>query len=228
MADYLFGMDISPITQNIHLFYSAILLTVLISLVAIVLGFALGMLVGLARSSRSRLIRYPATAYVDVIRGTPLLVQLFLWYFGLSVIGINIDPLPAAMLAVGFHSSAYQAEIVRGGIQSIPKGQTEAARAVGMTHLQSMRFVILPQALRLILPPLSNEFVIVIKDSSLAYAISVAEITLVSYQLNARYYEPFTVFLFAALLYLILTYVTSTLMRTLERRVRIPGYGEQE
>ena len=228
MVDYLFGVDISPITQNIHLFYSAILLTVLISLVAIVLGFALGMLVGLARSSRSRLIRYPATAYVDVIRGTPLLVQLFLWYFGLSVIGINIDPLPAAMLAVGFHSSAYQAEIVRGGIQSIPKGQTEAARAVGMTHMQSMRFVVLPQALRLILPPLSNEFVIVIKDSSLAYAISVAEITLVSYQLNARYFEPFTVFLFAALLYLILTYVTSTLMRTLERRVRIPGYGEQE
>jgi len=228
MADYLFGIDISPITQNIHLFYSAILLTVLISLVAIVLGFALGMLVGLARSSRSRLIRYPATAYVDVIRGTPLLVQLFLWYFGLSVIGINIDPLPAAMLAVGFHSSAYQAEIVRGGIQSIPKGQTEAARAVGMTHMQSMRYVVLPQALRLILPPLSNEFVIIIKDSSLAYAISVAEITLVSYQLNARYYEPFTVFLFAALLYLILTYITSTLMRTLERRVRIPGYGEQE
>jgi len=228
MADYLFGIDISPITQNIHLFYSAILLTVLISLVAVVLGFALGMLVGLARSSRSRLVRYPATAYVDVIRGTPLLVQVFLWYFGLSVIGINIDPLPAAMLAVGFHSSAYQAEIVRGGIQSIPKGQTEAARAVGMTHMQSMRFVVLPQALRLILPPLSNEFVIVIKDSSLAYAISVAEITLVSYQLNARYFEPFTVFLFAALLYLILTYVTSTLMRTLERRVRIPGYGEQE
>ena len=228
MVDYLFGVDISPITQNIHLFYSAILLTVLISLVAIVLGFALGMLVGLARSSRSRLIRYPATAYVDVIRGTPLLVQLFLWYFGLSVIGINIDPLPAAMLAVGFHSSAYQAEIVRGGIQSIPKGQTEAARAVGMTHMQSMRYVVLPQALRLILPPLSNEFVIIIKDSSLAYAISVAEITLVSYQLNARYYEPFTVFLFAALLYLILTYITSTLMRTLERRVRIPGYGEQE
>lgn len=228
MADYLFGIDISPITQNIHLFYSAILLTVLISLVAVILGFALGMLVGLARSSRSRLIRYPATVYVDVIRGTPLLVQVFLWYFGLSVIGIDIDPLPAAMLAVGFHSSAYQAEIVRGGIQSIPKGQTEAARAVGMTHMQSMRFVVLPQALRLILPPLSNEFVIVIKDSSLAYAISVAEITLVSYQLNARYYEPFTVFLFAALLYLILTYVTSTLMRTLERRVRIPGYGEQE
>jgi len=143
--------------DHLDLFLTPLFYTVVIAVCAIALGFSLGLLAGLARVSRLRVVRVPATVYVDVVRGTPLLVQLFLWYFGAaSLFGVLPDPLVAAILAVGFHSGAYQAEIVRGGINSIPKGQEEAARAVGMTHLQAMRYVIVPQALRLILPPLSN------------------------------------------------------------------------
>jgi len=214
--------------NHLDLFLIPVTNTVIIAVFAVALGFALGVVAGLSRVSRSRLIRIPATVYVDVIRGTPLLVQLFLWYFGLAIaLGLPLDPLMASIFAVGVHSGAYQAEIVRGGINSIPKGQEEAARATGMTHLQSMRFVILPQAMRLILPPLSNEFVIVIKDSSLASTIAVVDITLEAKQLNGTYFQPFEIFLFAAFLYLILTYATSFAMRRLERRFRIPGYGER-
>lgn len=217
--------------NTLVLYFYATLNTVFISVTAIAIGFTLGILAGLARVSKRWYLRYPASGYVYVIRGTPLLVQLFLWYFGLAIVTngqLIVEPILAAIIAVGVHSGAYQAEIVRGGINSIPKGQTEAARATGMTEMQSMRHVILPLAMRLILPPLGNEFVIVIKDSSLAYAISVAEITFVSSQMNGRYFEPFQIFLFAAFLYFCLTFVTGQLMKGAEHRYRIPGYGERE
>ena len=216
------------ILEHVGLFFNPVIMTVLISVFAIMLGFGLGIVGGLARVSRLRLVRVPATAYVDVVRGTPLLVQLFLWYFGLTIgLGVTMDPLVASIIAVGVHSGAYQSEIVRGGVNSIPKGQEEAARATGMTHLQAMRFVILPQALRLILPPLTNEFVIVIKDSSLASVIAVVEITAMAGQLNGTYFQPFEIFIFAAFLYLCLTYATSFMMRALERKYHIPGYGDR-
>lgn len=217
--------------HTLVLYFWATLNTILIAAAAILIGFMLWLSAGLARVSKRWYLRYPASAYVNVIRGTPLLVQLFLWYFGLAIVTsgtVIIEPILAAIIAVGVHSGAYQAEIVRGGINSIPKGQAEAARAAGMTEMQSMRYVILPQAMRLVLPPLGNEFVIVIKDSSLGYAISVAEITFVSSQLNGRYFEPFQIFLFAAFLYFCLTFVTGQLMKGMEHRYRIPGYGEHE
>jgi His/Glu/Gln/Arg/opine family amino acid ABC transporter permease subunit len=228
MADYLFGIPLYPITQNLDVFFNAALYTILISVVAIAIGFAIGVMLGLARISTHRYVRWPATAYVDIVRGTPLLVQVFIWYFGLPTVGLTIPALYVAMMAVGFHSAAYQAEIIRGGIQSIPKGQTEAARATGMTHLQSMRYVILPQALRLIIPPMTNEFIIDIKDSSLAYAISVAELTMSAYLIGTATFEPFVVFIFVAFVYLIITFSTSTIMKRVEKRFRIPGYGGQQ
>jgi len=217
--------------EILTLYFKATLNTIAISAFAIVIGFSLGIGAGLARVSKNPLVRLPATAYVYVIRGTPLLVQLFLWFFGLAIVSggaLALEPIYAAIIAVGVHSGAYQAEIIRGGVNSIPKGQMEAARATGMNQRQSMRYVVLPQALRLSLPPLANEFVIVIKDSSLAYAVSVAEITFVSYQLNGKYFEPFQIFLFAAFLYFCLTLVTGYLMRGVEKKYRIPGYGEHE
>lgn len=228
MADIFFGIDLTPITANLGLIANAAVLTLVIAFGAILLGFAIGIVTGLARISTHKVIKWPATAYVDVIRGTPLLVQIFIWYFGLPFIGVTIDAVVVAILAIGVHSSAYQAEIVRGGIQSIPKGQTEAARATGMTHLQSMRYVILPQALRLIIPPMTNEFIIDIKDSSLAYVISVFELTARAHQLNAVYFEPFLIFIFVAIVYLIITFSTSTVMKQVEKRFRIPGYGGQQ
>jgi polar amino acid transport system permease protein len=220
-------MALDIITNNLGFFWKGALLTLEISLCAIVIGFALGILMGLGRISRILPIRLISTGYVEALRGTPLLIQIFIIYFGLPSVGIVLDPLVSGILAVGLNSAAYQAEIVRGGIQSVPKGQLEAARSVGMSYTQSMRHVILPQALRLIIPPMTNEFIILIKDSSLVSAIGIWELTLVGKELNAKYFEPFTVFIFIAIVYFIMTYSTSKIMRRVEKKFRIPGYGAE-
>ncbi len=206
----------------------AIIVTLEISGFAIAMGLAIGVVMGLGRISRNFLVSGIATVYVEALRGTPLLIQIFIMYYGLASFGINIDPFLAGALALGINSGAYQAEIIRGGIQSIPRGQLEAARSSGMSYLQSMRYVILPQGFRLIIPPMTNEYVTVIKDSSLAYAIGVAELTYLSSRIIPVDFKPFPVFIFVAVIYFILTFSTSTIMRYVERKFRIPGYMEQE
>jgi len=220
-------MALDIITNNLGFFWKGALLTLEISLCAIAIGFALGILMGLGRISRILPIRLISTGYVEALRGTPLLIQIFIIYFGLPSVGLVLDPLVSGILAVGLNSAAYQAEIIRGGIQSVPKGQLEAARSIGMTYTQSMRHVILPQALRLIIPPMTNEFIILIKDSSLVSAIGIWELTLVGKELNAKYFEPFMIFIFIAIVYFIMTYATSKIMRRVEKKFRIPGYGAE-
>jgi polar amino acid transport system permease protein len=205
--------------------------TVLISIVAILMGFGIGVVVGLSRISRNFLINGAATVYVEVLRGTPLLIQIFFLYFALSIYAPGLSGLfPGAgalfpaILALGLNSGAYQAEIIRGGIQSIPRGQMEAARSSGMTYIQAMRHVILPQGFRLIIPPMTNEYVTVIKDSSLAYAIGATEITYFSTKVITFDFDPVTTYLFVALLYFTLTTFTSNIMRVVERKFSIPGY----
>lgn len=212
------------IVPNLPSYADALLLTLQISVIAIVFGFVLGVVVGLGRTSTNRPIRWLCTIYVEVIRGTPLLVQIFIVYFGLPSMGINLDRLTSGILAIGFNSAAYQAEIIRAGIQSIPVGQMEAARAIGMTRAQAMKNVILPQALRLIIPPMTNEFITLIKDSSLVSVLGVIELTKLTQNLNQRFYEPLGLFLFLALIYLILTYSTSHILRYVEKKYAIPGY----
>jgi His/Glu/Gln/Arg/opine family amino acid ABC transporter permease subunit len=201
-------------------------LTVLISVVSIVLGFGIGIVIGLARISQNFVISGIATVYVEILRGTPLLIQIFFMYFALGIYagGLQNLALIASILALSINSGAYQAEIIRGGIQSIPRGQLEAARSSGMSYIQSMRHVILPQGFRLVIPPMTNEYVTVIKDSSLAYAIGAAEITYFSTRVVNWDWEPITTFLFVALLYFTLTAFTSNIMRFVERKFRIPGY----
>jgi polar amino acid transport system permease protein len=199
--------------------------TVLISVLAIMMGFGIGVVVGLGRISRNFIINGVATVYVEVLRGTPLLIQIFFIYFGLSqALGGLITPFTGALLALGINSGAYQAEIIRGGIQSIPRGQMEAARSSGMSYLQAMRYVILPQGFRLIIPSMTNEYVTVIKDSSLAYAIGFMEITYFATRLQAVYFDAFVIFGFAALMYFTLTTFTSSILRAVEKKYAIPGY----
>lgn len=199
--------------------------TILISIVAIVMGFGIGIIVGLGRISRNFIINGIATVYVEILRGVPLLIQIFFMYFALSIYVPSInDAAIAATLALGLNSGAYQAEIIRGGIQSIPRGQLEAARSSGMSYFQAMRHVILPQGFRLIIPPMTNEYVTVIKDSSLAYAIGAMEITWFSTKVITWDFQPLTTFLFVALIYFTLTTFTSNIMRVVERKFRIPGY----
>ncbi|MDD1767289.1 MAG: amino acid ABC transporter permease [Methanomassiliicoccales archaeon] len=220
-------MAFELITDNLGFFAKGAILTLEISLSAIAIGFVLGILMGLGRVSRILPVRLLSTGYVEALRGTPLLVQIFIIYFGLPSIGIYLSPLVSGILAVGLNSAAYQAEIIRGGIQSVPKGQLEAARSIGMTYTQSMRHVVLPQALRLIVPPMTNEFITLIKDSSLVSAIGIWELTLVGKELNAKYFEPFQIFIFIAIVYFIMTYATSKIMRRVEKRFKIPGYGAE-
>lgn len=210
--------------KSITWFIEAFYHTLTISILAVLMGLAIGIVVGLGRVSHNFLIHGVCSVYVEALRGTPLIIQIFLVYFGLPALGIHIDPLPAACIALGINSGAYQAEIVRGGIQSIPKGQLEAARSTGMSYLQAMRHVILPQGFRLIIPPLTNEYVTVIKDSSLAYTISVVEITYVGNKLVSIYFDPFSIFIFVALIYFSLTFFTSVMMGFVEKRFRTPGY----
>lgn len=202
---------------------TGLIATVILALSCISLGFAGGILIGMARISRNRVVYAAATVYVEGFRGTPLLVQIFIIYFGLASFGIFLDPFVAGIAALSMNTAAYQAEIFRGGVQSIPKGQMEAARSMGLSYNQAMFQVIIPQALRNSLPSYTNEFITMIKDTSLVYSIGVAELVLRAKLVTAVDFQSFVILSFVAVLYFILTFSTSRIMRYVERRFAIPG-----
>ncbi|MFX0064944.1 MAG: amino acid ABC transporter permease [Candidatus Hermodarchaeota archaeon] len=219
----------------------ASILTLQMSVISIIIGFVIA--VGLAvilvlPKSETFPLNYTikglkvfAQIYVDFFRSTPLLVQLYLIYFGLPAVlqdlGIPfiIYEFQAAVVGLSLNTGAYQAEIIRGGILSIPIGQTEAARGLGMTTGQTMRYVILPQALRLIIPPFTNEGINLILNSSLASVVSAFELTRRAKNLSSTYFLPFEVYLIAALFYFIMTFSLAKLTKRFEKKYRIPGLG---
>lgn len=197
-------------------------LTVELAILSVSIGLVIGSLAGIARVSHSAAIKAIAAVYVDFIRGTPLLVQLFLVYFGLpSLIGRPVPPFAAAITAMSINSGAYIAEIVRAGIQSIDRGQTEAARSLGLTAGQSMRYVIFPQAIRRIIPPLGNEFIAMLKDSSLVSVIALEELLRKGQVVITRTFRPFEVYMVVAIIYLIMTLAISRLVSWSERKLRV-------
>ncbi len=161
-----------------------------------------------------------ASFYVWLIRSTPLLVQLFLIYYGLPQFGIDLSPFVSGVLGLALNVGAYNAETIRAGIQSIGKGQTEASLSIGMTSAQTMRYIILPQALRIIIPPLGNNFIILIKDTSLVSTITLVELTMKTQQLVGSTYKPFELYLAATVLYAILTSATALALQLVERRMQ--------
>ena len=183
------------------------------------IGVILGTFIGMGRLSRVKLINYLCTAYVEFLRGTPLLVQISIVYFGLPQLGIQLAPYPAAITALGLNSGAYIAEIVRAGIQSIPRGQYEASRSLGLTHWQTMRYIILPQAFRNILPALGNEFITLTKDSSLASVIGVSELMRSGQFVISRTFQTFSIYFGIAFIYFLMTFVISRIVRYIERRM---------
>lgn len=197
------------------------LMTVELTIISVGIGVVIGIFGGIARVSKNPFLLIPSTIYVEVIRGTPLLAQLFLVYFGLPSLGINLPPFTAAVVAMGINSGAYVTEIFRGGIQSIERGQMEAARSLGLSYLQAMRYIILPQAFKRILPPLGNEFIAMLKDSSLASTIAMAELMRVGREITSRTFRSFEVLAVVALLYLAITLPLSLLVRYTERRMSI-------
>jgi His/Glu/Gln/Arg/opine family amino acid ABC transporter permease subunit len=193
-------------------------LTVVLTLSTLCLGVPLGLLIALARLSSFAPLRWVAGFYVEVVRGTPLLMQIFVIYFVLPALHINLSALLAGIAALTFNSAAYTAEIFRAGIESIDVGQREAARALGMSGAQTMRYVILPQTLRRVLPPLTNEAVALLKDSSLVSVVALAELMRVGKELATNTGAPTTVYLAVALIYLAMTLPLTFLVRYLEVR----------
>ncbi|MDR6230218.1 cystine transport system permease protein [Pseudomonas sp. SORGH_AS199] len=191
--------------------------TVVLSLGGMFFGLLLGFGLALLRRSRSLPLRGLARLYISFFRGTPLLVQLFVIYYGLPELGLQLDPLPAALIGFSLNMAAYTAEIIRSAIGAIDRGQWEAAASIGMTPLQTLRRAILPQALRIALPPLGNSFISLVKDTSLAATIQVPELFRQAQLITARTFEIFSMYLAAALLYWVLASLLSTLQNRLER-----------
>ncbi|NIQ95972.1 MAG: amino acid ABC transporter permease [Desulfuromonadales bacterium] len=195
------------------------MLTLEISIFSLLFGLIVGLLAALCVLSKNLLLQWPARFYVWLIRSTPLLVQLFIIYFGLPQFGLNLSPFWSGVLALALNTGAYNAETIRAGILSVPHGQVEAARSLGMGPALTMRRIILPQAMRLIIPPLGNNFVILIKDTSLVSTITLVELTLTAQRLIGSTYKPFEMYLMAALLYAVLTTAATLVLRQLERRM---------
>ncbi|MBP2667297.1 MAG: glnP 3 [Firmicutes bacterium] len=214
-------LDYDLIVQSIPILILGAGVTLQITLLSVGFGLLIGLFVGMARLSVIWPLRTAARVYVDFVRGTPLLVQIFLTYFALPIVtGHRIDPFIAAITACSINSGAYVAEIVRAGIQSIDKGQMEAARSLGMTFPQAMRFVILPQALKRVVPPLGNEFIAMLKDSSLVSVIGFEELTRRGQLIIARTYGSFEIWMTVAVIYMIMTFTISRLVDWAERRFR--------
>ncbi|MDD6218296.1 MAG: amino acid ABC transporter permease [Selenomonadaceae bacterium] len=213
------NLNVDLMINSLPLLIAGAGITIQITAISVGLGLIIGMFVGIARISNVKLLRWLAAIYIDFLRGTPLLVQIFLIYFALPVIlEQRVDPFIAAITACGINSGAYIAEIFRAGIQAIDEGQMEAGRSLGMTWVQTMRYIIVPQAFKNIVPPLGNEFIALLKDSSLVSVIGFEELTRRGQLIIARTYGSLEIWLSVALIYLVMTLSISRLVAFLEKR----------
>ncbi|MDF1586884.1 amino acid ABC transporter permease [Marinimicrococcus flavescens] len=207
-------------TDNLRFLLSGLGWTVSVSLLAMLISVLLGLLVALPGISERRWLRLLNRGYVEIVRAVPVLVMLLWVYYGLPVVlGISLDAFAAAVLALALSDSAFEAEIFRGGIQSVARGQHEAAEALGLSWTDKMRYVVLPQALRRVLPPLGNQFAYMLKMSALASVIGLTELTRRANELVVNVYRPLEIYSFLVLEYLVLILLVSWLVRRVERRL---------
>lgn len=197
----------------------AIVYTIPLTLISFIFGLALAIFTGLARISGNKALETIAGIYVSAIRGTPLLVQLFIIFYGLPTIGVIIDPFPSAIIGFSLNVGAYSSEIIRAAILSIPKGQWEAGYSIGMSYSQTLKRIILPQASRVSIPPLSNSFISLVKDTSLASMILVTEMFRRAQEIAATNYEFLLLYTQAAFIYWVICFMLSILQGRLERRL---------
>ena len=218
------GLDFSPVLAGWPKLLQGALVTVEITAVALVLGCIMGLLVGIGRlNPKKRVIYALCTSYVAAIRGTPLLVQLFILFFGLPQFGILLPAFVCAVIGLGIYSGAYVSEIVRGSIQSIDRGQMEAARSLGMPYGTAMRSIILPQALVRMIPPLGNEFIALIKNSALVSLLTIHDLMHEGQKIISVSYRSLEVYLAIAVIYFVLTGLTTLALRHIEQRLRAGG-----
>ncbi|UQN07363.1 amino acid ABC transporter permease [Deinococcus sp. QL22] len=216
-------MDITLIlnsaVQSLPVLVQGAGITLGFALAAMVLGLPLGFAVALARLSRIAALRWITSIYVSFIRGTPLLVQIFVIYYGLPSFGVTLNPVVGGVLALTLNAGAYLSETIRGAIQSVPRGQREAATSLGLNGAQTMRLIVLPQAMRVAAPSLGNSLIGLVKDTSLVSVITVVELLRSAQLVIARTFEPFGPYLMAALLYWIMSLLLEGVQRSVERRL---------
>ncbi|MBP1041891.1 ABC transporter substrate-binding protein/permease [Vagococcus sp. BWB3-3] len=193
--------------------------TILIAFIGVLFGSIVGGFLALLKLSKNKVLRFIAMAYIEYVRGTPLLVQIFLVYFGSTVIGLELNAIISGCVAMALNSGAYVAEIIRAGINGVPKGQVEASRSLGMNQRQAMQFIILPQAIKNILPALGNEFVTIIKESSVMSVIGVSELMFQSGVVQGASFKPFLPIVIASLIYFVLTFSLSRLLNVFEKKM---------
>lgn len=220
-------MSFDVITKNIPYLLQGLVVTLELAAISIGLSFILGTLLGMIRLSKKAVLRIPAMLYIEIVRGTPLIMVIFWVFFLIPIlVGHSINPFTSAVAAFTIFTSAYIAEIVRAGIKSIPGGQTEAALASGLNYWQCMRYVILPQAITKMIPPLVGQFIALFKDTSLAYIIGVLELTRRATIVNNREFKSFEVFTFVALIYFVICYAMSKYAKHLEKKRRVSEQTE--
>ncbi|ABR47851.1 polar amino acid ABC transporter, inner membrane subunit [Alkaliphilus metalliredigens QYMF] len=214
-------MDFGFLTKYYGMYLTGARNTLLLAFFTVLLGVFFGVALALMRLSKNPILKGFAASYIEFIRGTPLLVQLLIIYYGLPhLTGMRFPDLFAGIVALTFNSAAYIAEIIRAGIMSVDKGQMEAARSLGMPHSMAMKHIIIPQAFKNILPALGNEFIVVIKESAIVSIIGISDIMRTATIVRGNTYRPFEPLIVAAVMYFMITFTLSNLMRMMERRLR--------
>jgi len=213
---------VDVITSAFPILLEGLKVTLYIFVIAIILGFIIGLAVALLRLAPLKILNWVAKIYVDAIRGTPFIVQLFFIYFGINSLQIiSLNNTTAGIITVAINAGAYFSEIIRAGIQSIDKGQTEAARSIGLTSVQSMRFVVLPQAFRRMLPTITNQSIISLKDTSLLSVIGIADLTQQGQIQASATFEAFKIWLIVGVIYFVVIYLLTILANFVERRFQL-------
>ncbi len=224
-----------PFSRILNYVSDGVIITLVVTLTSFILTMILGLLCGLGRVSKNKLIYGVVSVYVEVVRGIPLLVQLMVWYFAFPAIIINLgktlnyepfetylaNPIMMAIIGISICYAAYMAEIVRAGIEALPAGQMEAARSLGMTQPQAMRYIILPQAYRTIMPAIGNEFITLLKDSSLVSVVAVADLTRRGREFMSTTFLPIETWLMVALIYLLMTLIAARIVKLLENKTKL-------
>jgi len=213
-----YQLDFSVVIKNLPLFLKGTFLTVEISFFAIVIGLVIGIFAAAARTSGFKILQIMGATYVEAFRNTPLLIQIFIIFFGLPGLGIKLSPYISGLTALVLYVGAYNTEVIRAGLEAIPKGQAEAANSLGLTGIQTFLYVVLPQAFRVSLPALGNNWVALVKNSSLVSVIGMVELTWVASDLNALTFRSFELFGAATAFYLMLIFILTNIQTFVEKR----------
>lgn len=209
--------------QSLPRLMNGLVVTLYLTIFAAGVGLLIGIVLCVGRVFANKVVSVLCTGFIELIRGTPLLVQLFILYYGLPAYGIRLSPLLAALIGFTINSAAYQAEYIRGAVQSIGAGQMRAAYSIGMSKWQAVRLIILPQALRRVIPSWTNEFIYLLKYTSMAYIIGAPEMMAQAKFIASRNFEFFKVYLLTALIYLSIVWLSAYVFSQIEKRLRIPG-----